>query len=199
MSVKLTDNIFEKIGKKHGVEIFRGALFNKIKRWYDCFSKYNIERALLIDGDDLSYDFDLAKRAMLNLKTSKVDMISHPDNIVTGLFTYAINKTAIKKLYDTVPNESTDTDVITRYIEQANLKTSYITLHDFEKNKDLRLTLDYKEDLEFFQKLYQNIGVLATGYEIINFLEKNKYLSEINYHKQKEYVKNQERFNAKIT
>ena len=57
-----TDDYFEDICKKQNIDIFRGALLNKIKRWYDCFEKFDIDFAIQIDGDDLSYDFDIAKQ-----------------------------------------------------------------------------------------------------------------------------------------
>ena len=42
-SISETDDIFESISKEHEIEFFRGSLLNKIKRWYDCFEKYNIK------------------------------------------------------------------------------------------------------------------------------------------------------------
>ena len=37
-----SDNHLETVASKEGVECFRGALNNKICRWYDCFKKYDI-------------------------------------------------------------------------------------------------------------------------------------------------------------
>ena len=135
---------------------------------------------------------------MSKLKEAKCDMISHPKDIVTGFFTYAINKKGINKLYSTAESEKTNTDVITKFIKKANLIINLITLEDFERNENVRFTLDYKEDLEFFKKLYQNIDILATGKEILDYLENNKNLVKINFHRQKEFLENQARFNASI-
>lgn len=197
-STDTNDDIFVDVAKEHDVLIFRGALLNKVKRWYDCFQKNKIDNALLVDGDDLAYDFDIGKRAMLQLQLESVDMVMHPKDIVCGFFTYAISKKGISKMYQVVPNESIDTDVITRYIELANLNISYVKLENFEKNKNVRLTLDYNEDLEFFRKLYKNLDILENGKRIIDFLERNKSISQINFHKQDDFLKNQEKFNAKI-
>jgi spore coat polysaccharide biosynthesis protein SpsF (cytidylyltransferase family) len=60
------------------------------------------------------------------------------------------------------------------------------------------LTLDYEEDLDFFKKLYQNVSVTATGTDIVKFLEKNIIIKEINYHKQKDFLNNQMKFNESI-
>jgi len=97
-SLDQSDDQLVEAAKKHDVNIFRGALLNKIKRWNDCFELYGIENALLIDGDDLCYDYNIAKKSMKNLQSSEFDIIWCPDVIITGLFTIAMTKNAIKKL-----------------------------------------------------------------------------------------------------
>ncbi|RZD48749.1 MAG: acylneuraminate cytidylyltransferase [Thaumarchaeota archaeon] len=192
------DDIFEEIAKNHNVKIFRGSLLNKIKRWYDCFKFFNIQNALLVDGDDLAYDYEIGKRAMSDLKKSNVEMILNPPNIICGFFTYALNQDGLSKLYNVAKSEELDTDVIHKFIQLAHLKTSFIKLKNNEYDKKIRLTLDYPEDLEFFRKLYQNISVTANGNDIVTFLENNALIKEINFHKQKDFLNNQKEFNENI-
>ena len=193
-----TDDIFEEIAKEHQVKIYRGSLLNKIKRWHGCFNYFNIENALLVDGDDLAYNYEIGKRAISQLKELKIDMVLNPPNIVCGFFTFALNKNGILKLYNIAKSEDLDTDVIDKFLELANLKTSFVKLENYESDKEIRLTLDYKEDLEFFKKLYQNVSVTVNGKDIINFLEKNISIPKINFHKQKAYLENQKKFNENV-
>ena len=197
-STASSDDIFDEVAKQHNVQIFRGSLLNKIKRWYDCFNKFGIEYALLLDGDDLSSNYDIGLRAMLKLKSNKLDIVGNPENIVTGFFTYAISRNAIVKLYGVAPYDDINTDVIIRYIEKAGLKISEIELKDYERNKNIRLTLDYEEDLAFFRKLYENVDILESGKSIIDYLEKNKSVPEINFDRQKDFLKNQAKFNENV-
>lgn len=141
---------------------------------------------------------EIGSRALSQLKTSNFDIITCPENIVTGFFTYAMKKVAIFKLFSVVSDSDANTDVITKYIEKAKLSITYVTLEDYEKNKNIRLTLDYEEDLKFFRKLYENIDVVETGKNIITFLENNKSISEINFYKQKDFLNNQAKFNANV-
>jgi len=193
-STESEDNIFEDIAKQHNVKIFRGALLNKLKRWSDCFSEYGIENALLIDGDDLAYNFEIGKRALTQLKSNQSELVICTDDIVTGFFTYAIKKSGIVKLYHQAPNEETDTDVPTKYIEKANLIKSYIKLYNYERNQKIRLTLDYEEDLNFFKKLYEKLDITETGKNIVKFLNENPHISQINIEKQKDFLENQKKF-----
>ena len=193
-----SDDIFESIAIEHGVYFFRGSLINKIKRWYDCFKKFEINNALLLDGDDLCHNYDIGKRAIIELKSKDVDLILNPYNIVTGFFTYALKKTGINKMYTIANSPEINTDVITKFIEKAKLRTDFVTLKNYEIGETTRLTLDYNEDLLFFQELYKNIDILESGKNIINFLEKNPTIKEINLHKQKDFLENQRKFNENI-
>jgi spore coat polysaccharide biosynthesis protein SpsF len=198
-STSSDDDIFVNIAKQHNIEIFRGSLLNKIKRWEDCFQKFEINNALLIDGDDLSYDYDIAKRAMKKLKSSSIfDIIKSPVETVCGFFTYAITKEGMKKLFSVASENDTNTDVITKYIELSGLNSEHVPLLIHEKNKDMRLTLDYKEDLEFFQELYKNIDIDSNGEKIVNYLSQNKFITSINFYKQKEFLQNQAKFNEMV-
>ncbi len=197
-SVAKEDDIFEEIAKKNNVNIFRGSLLNKIKRWSKCFNEFGIKNALLVDGDDLSYNYDIGKRAILQLNEKSVNLITHPKDIVTGFFTYAINKKGMDKLYSIAKSDDINTDVITKFIEKANLTSDLILLEDFEKNENVRFTLDYEEDLEFFRKLYDGVDIESSGKEILDYLENNKDIIKINFHRQKEFLENQAKFNATI-
>jgi len=198
-STATTDDIFVDIARQHNVHIFRGSLVNKIKRWYDCFNEFGIENALIVDGDDLSHNYDIGSRAMSKLKSDQFDVIASPQDIVTGFFTYAMNRNAIVKLYNVAPFEEINTDVITRYIEKAGLNISELELKDYERKKNIRLTLDYEEDLAFFRKLYENIDILESGKDIVDYLDKNNSISEINFHRQKDFLKNQAKFNESVS
>lgn len=193
-----SDDIFEQVAKEHNVEIFRGSLLNKLKRWYDCFAKFKINNALFVDGDDLSNNYEIGSRALIKLKENNLEIVGNPETIVTGFFTYAMSKSAVTKLYNVAPNENTNTDVIVMYIEKAGIQISEIELYPHECNKDIRLTLDYEEDLSFFRTLYQGIDIIANGKTIIDYLEKNKSVSEINFHRQKDFLNNQAKFNQSV-
>lgn len=197
-STDKSDDIIEQIARDNMVEIFRGALLNKLKRWEGCFEKFNIERALLVDGDDLMYDYDIARRAIERLKAKQIDIIKHPGNIVCGFFTYAMNRNAFEKMTPFTSSDKLDTDVITEFLLRSDLITEEINLNQWEKDRPYRLTLDYKEDLQMFEELISRIGVEKNGKEIIEFLDKNQDVWKININRQKDFLENQQKFNQSV-
>jgi len=125
-------------------------------------------------------------------------MVLNPPDIVTGFFTYAIKKNGISKMYKIIQDEHENTDVITRFIEKANLITNMVKLNKIECNENIRLTLDYPEDLQFFRKLYERIDILEDAENILKFLSENKQILQINSHRQKDFLENQSKFNEGI-
>ncbi len=192
------DDVFLNVAKERGVHLFRGSLLNKIKRWHDCFNEYEISYGLIVDGDDLSFNYEIGSRAIKQLKSTQSDMIINTEDIVTGFFSFALTKNAIAKIYQIVTDEKTNTDVPTKYIEKANLTITKVKLYDYERNKPIRLTLDYEEDLKFFRTLYEKMDILENGKNIVDFLEKNPAITKINYHRQADFLKNQAKFNESV-
>jgi spore coat polysaccharide biosynthesis protein SpsF len=192
-----SDNKLSEIGKKHNIQIFRGELQNKIKRWYDCFNKFEIETAIEIDGDDLCYNYDLAKKALNEFRKTK-DMMVAPSNLIIGFFTYIISKNGMGKLFSVAKDENLDTDVITKFIEKGDLQLQTLVPKENEVDKNIRLTLDYDEDLKFFRKIYEKFDILTPTSEIVNYLLKNPELTKINFDRQADFLNNQAKFNANI-
>ncbi len=197
-STDSTDNIFVEIAETNKVGIYRGALLNKIKRWKDCFDEMQIENALLVDGDDLMYDYDIGKRAITALKQTDALMIKHPENVICGYFTYAIKKEGINALYKYAQEENTNTDVITEFVKQSGIKIDILELNIWEKDKPYRLTLDYEDDLEFFTRLINEVGLGASGQAITAYLDLHPELVNINLHRQADWASNQAKFNEEV-
>jgi spore coat polysaccharide biosynthesis protein SpsF len=196
-SVDQPDHVFEQIALENNIKIFRGDQKNKIRRWYGCFVKYKLDAALLIDGDDLLYDYNIGKRAIDQLMNEKLELLESPDNIVCGFFTYAISKAGITKLYSS-GRVFKDTDVITEFVNISGIKKGYIKLEDWEKDKQLRLTLDYEEDLEMFKTTFLKMDYLAEGKKVVDFYFNNPSISNINLFRQQDFLDNKQKFNQEI-
>lgn len=197
-STDASDDVFEGIAQKNGVLIFRGALLNKLQRWNDCFDAFQIDQALLVDGDDLMYDYNTGKRAIEALTASDALMIKHPENVICGYFTYAIKKEGIDTLASYAESAQTNTDVITEFVAKSGIKVETLDLLEWEKDKPYRLTLDYADDLEFFKALITGVGIEADGKAVTEFLDSHPEIVNINLHRQADWAKNQAAFNEKV-
>lgn len=192
------DDRLAEMAAKEGVECFRGAVKNKIRRWADCFSKYNITEGLLVDGDDPTFDYNIGIRAIEQLRSRETDMVTFHPEMTPGFFTYGITREGMEKLLRQATDPNTDTDVITEFINRAGLTKSYIhpRLGETER-QDVRLTVDYPEDIDFYRELYRKIDCLAKATDIVKVAIKHD-LQKINWHKQASFLENQRKFNEEV-
>lgn len=192
------DDELAAVARSRGVEVFRGSLLNKLKRWHDCYEEYGIQYAAIVDGDDILYDYDLARRATELLAMRKLDIVQSPPEVICGFFTDAKSRSGVDKLFALAEADDADTDVITAYIRRAYLRGAYVALNNWEKNRPYRLTLDYPEDLEMFRQLIAAVGPLASGLVISAYLDQHPEIVAINAFRQRDYLTNQARINADV-
>ncbi len=192
-----SDDRLARLAAGEGVAVFRGARLNKIKRWHDCLKEHHADAMVCIDGDDLAVDYNIAKRAAELVREGEADVYEVPEDIICGLLTYAFTRSAVNKMYELVSDPDADTDVVSRYIEAANLTKLEIPLNRNERGLNVRLTLDYPEDAEFFRRVYEVMPIDATGPEIAaKALALG--LTDINWHRQADFTQNQQNFNEQV-
>ncbi|RPG55374.1 MAG: hypothetical protein CBD95_005990 [Flavobacteriales bacterium TMED235] len=181
------DNILCRIAKKNNINFFRGSKNNVLKRWNDCFSFYKVDIGIIVDADDLLFDYDICKKAVNKITNSKYDYIRSNKNSITGLFNYVFKSYVIKKIFS--KNKTKNIETIGPYLKN---KFNCYSLN-LKKDKKLRLTLDYKEDLIFFKKIFSKFSFTVKTTIVIKYLRIFKKISNINYFRQDDYLKNQKR------
>tara|TARA_E500000178_G_scaffold301295_1_gene310119 strand:+ start:1165 stop:1905 length:741 start_codon:yes stop_codon:yes gene_type:complete len=185
---KSDDKLCNYVTKNYNIKIYRGENQNKLKRWHKCFLKYKISKALIIDGDDIFFDYKIYKKQSFNLKN--YDMLSAPKNMITGLFTHIITFKAMEKMKNFFKKEI-DSEMIDPFIKKAKVKRGIIKVNDLFLNKKIRLTLDYIEDLKLLKLISTEFKIYSDSKNIVKFLVKNKHLSNINYFREKYWKNNQ--------
>ena len=185
------------IGEAEGIKVFRGNVMNKVERWIGAIRKWNFDPIIIVDGDDLTFDYDMAKRVLNDIADGDADVYKAPADIDPGFFTYAYTQAAMEKLYAYCSDPDMDTDVLTRYVELAGLKQQEIVLDDNERGHTVRMTLDYAEDVEFYRRLYKAIPWDAPGQDVVHkALETGIW--EVNWARHADHAANQARFNDSI-
>ena len=187
---KSDNDLVKYVKKKYSIDVFRGSLHNKLKRWHGCFLKYKIDYACMIDGDDLAFDHDMYKKNIFSKSLKKYNLVMYCKGIVTGSFTYILSKEVIKKLSNQT-KKIRYLDVLDGILKNNKFKIKKINiLKKFKKHK-IRLTLDYKLDLIFFKELFKFKSIYESTNNLIFFLLKKKSISDINYSLEDAWKKNQ--------
>ena len=187
------DQILVDIAKQHKISYFQGSEKDKLDRWLKACLKFGIDYFVTADGDDLFCDPGMIDLAFKQFEMKNPDMIKSEDT-VCGAFTYGIKFEALKKVCEI--KDSEDTEMMWHYF----IDTGLFEIQELEGvnpkyfRNDIRMTLDYEEDLNFFKKvidLSNNPESFISMEEILKICDNNPDIKNINYFRQSEFLDNQ--------
>lgn len=185
------DDLLCEIASNNNIEYFRGSVTDKLERWNGACKKFNIEFFVTADGDDLFCDPELMDLAFAQYDQGVTDFIKS-DEVVCGSFTYGIKHTALQKVCDI--KDTDDTEMMWVYFTETNLFNvqELQDIPDYAKRKDIRMTLDYQEDFDFFKNVIDYFdGIDYSMKDILVYLDANKSVIDINYFLENQWKQNQ--------
>ena len=188
-----SDDTLVKIVKNYGASIFRGSKDDIIKRFYDAMVKFNLDYVIEIDGDDITAEplyMDLTMEKLLS--DDSLDIVSCYE-LPLGITTKSFSMKSMKKVIEKYKSNKNDTGFIyyftkTDFCNHLDIKP----VSDDHKFKRIRLTLDYKEDFDFFKAIFEELykeGEVFHLDEILNLARKRPEIIDINYFLEEEYLK----------
>jgi len=188
------DNILCEIAEKSGIKYFRGSSEDKLLRWHGACQKYNVEFFVNVDGDDLFFDVGLADLCLKQGKESStpIDFIDG-----RGLYNdvYGISYSSLDVVCKTKKDK--DTEFIRPHFINPPDRFSTQKIKDVPekyKKQNIRMTLDYEEDLLFFRNVVNhfNISCEEMSFEnILHYLNSNPDVVQINWFREEEWKNNQ--------
>jgi spore coat polysaccharide biosynthesis protein SpsF (cytidylyltransferase family) len=191
----LDDQLVE-IAKKNRVNYFRGSFEDKLDRWFGATKVFNIDFFATMDGDDLLCDPELITTGIDQMERENCDFIKAPKDLICGSFTYCVKTSALEKVCSI--KGTNDTEMMWVYFEN----TGMFDVRDLDVrdpiffNADIRLTLDYQEDFEFFRSIFEHFDCKNNDVplrEIVSFLKSNPEIIKINSFRQQDYLANQKK------
>jgi spore coat polysaccharide biosynthesis protein SpsF len=187
------DDVLAETGLRHGVDVYRGSVEDKLQRWLGAAEHFGVERFITADGDDLLCDPHLIDQGMTFLRDGHFDFIEAPD-APCGAFTYGISVPALARVC--AIKKTDDTEMMWVYFKETGLfRLGTMPVEAAIRRPDLRLTLDYPEDLEFFRTVLRHFNYRRdVGMpEVVRYLEGNPSVTAINAFRQSEFLENQAR------
>ncbi len=183
------DDILEQIADIHRIDCFRGPNQDKLLRWIFAAEHYPTDFFITADGDDLFCDPDMIDLAFKQYDTKKHSFIKS-SLLPCGSFSWGIETKALKRVYNKYKSVGIeDTEMGFKWFDDV---------HELEnipkklRQPNLRMTLDYPEDYEFFKQVISAMGNVALEH-YINFLKVNPKIVKLNAFRQIDYLQNQDK------
>jgi spore coat polysaccharide biosynthesis protein SpsF len=180
---------FEKIASKLKCEVFYGDNDNIPLRQLECAEFYKLDAIISIDGDDIlcsaSSSLEIYNSLNENVNADYIKTVGLPlgMNVIgypTSFLRDSIQHSSSKKL---------ETGWGRIFENKSGLS---LTKGMYDKDNNLRFTLDYEDDANFFKETIKHFNksiISAKDEEVINFVISNKIYS-INSHLNEEYWSN---------
>jgi spore coat polysaccharide biosynthesis protein SpsF len=181
---------------KSNCEVFVGNSLNKIARWAECFEHYKIETGHILDCDDPYFDTDEISRSLAELNSENFDLVRPSHRSDSGFASVGLSITSeflTQLSARTIELTSQDLDVIPwgtlllpndrwKFLEDNYIFKDYM--------QELRLTLDYIEDLDLLRKIAEKFEFDCKRAEVEKFLFENSEIRSINLHRIRDFKEN---------
>ena len=163
------------------VDVFRGDGEDVLKRIFEAAKLFLTDIIIDVEGDKIYTDPEFIDKVVDEFEDSKIEYVTgndseiefNPSHGVHGIIPAGFRTKSIEKICKMKTISNTDTGYKEFFIGNQ-FETKYIIPENIIKfPKELRLFLDYDEDLELARKIF---GELGSDFNLTNILEliKNK-------------------------
>lgn len=185
----VSDDPLIEILNNNNIMFFRGDENDIVTRFLDAAKKFNTDLIIDVEGDKIYTDPLFVDEVVTELHESHVDFVigsdSHEEfneynNLVSGFIPAGIKRSALEKLCTIKKSKNTETGYRELFTKTKIFNCKYLVPNTFEFNSnDVRLTLDYKEDLELANRIFSKLGDCFSSTDVVELLKQNPSLIEI--------------------
>ena len=159
------DELVNYLNKKN-IEVFRGDNKDVIKRIRDAAEYYKTDIIIDVEGDKIYTDSKYIDIIAEKFKKSEVEYVTGNDSLtkfnpshgIHGIIPAGFHVNAIEKMYKLKNIENTETGY-REFFLRDEFNVEFIVPKEInEFPKDVRLFLDYQEDLDMAKKIFEEIG-----------------------------------------
>ena len=179
---EIDDQLVE-IAIREEIEYYRGPTENVALRYAETVEAFNLDHFVRITGDATLCDNKMIDKAIISHLHTSCD-VTFMKNMPFGTHKEIVSAGTIKTIIGTasIPD---NTEYLEYYLENdRNFNVNYVS-SGYSFDKTLRMTLDYKEDLEFFTRIFSYFDKLNPNFSLsdaLDWLNKNEEVCHINSH-----------------
>ena len=182
-----SDNELVNYLKKKNIEVFRGSNKDVIKRIRDAAEFHNTDVIIDVEGDKIYTDSEYIDIIADKFEKSQIEYVTGNDSLtkfnpshgIHGIIPAGFHVSAIEKMYKLKNIDSTETGYREIFLRDE-FNVEYIIPKDINRfPKEIRLFLDYQEDLDMARKVFEQIGNDFDLNSLLELFEKKSELMKI--------------------
>ena len=176
------DDVLEDIAEREKIKVYRGDEEDVVKRLYEAAVVNKFDHFINITADCPLFGYDYIDKIYDVLINEHADFVTSID-LPHGIFTYGVNTIALKKILEIKKTNNTEVWGDYFYNNPTLFKVSKLDVKPEEIREEIRLTLDYPEDYEFFNTVYKHFGTdtyRTSSHDLIEYLDNHPEVVAIN-------------------
>ena len=173
-----SDDILVELLIKNNIDYFRGSEKDILDRFNSAAEKFDTDFIVNVDGDDIYTDpnyVDQMAQHFENTNADYIDMIGFP----FGFRSVGFSKNALTKICELKDTTDTETGYRDYFTRVDIFKISNLHYDSFNFPKNLRLSLDYQEDLDLAKIIFHRLGNDFHLEDILELFQNNPELLKI--------------------
>lgn len=186
------DTSLTDLARRVGVEVYRGATHDVIRRMLGAAKTFGVRFMVVVGADDVFCDPMCIDRTIECFHHTGADYITC-QGIPFGVSPFGVRTAALLRVDRLRTTRSTDG--WERYFEDFGLfRIARVQIRDAGLDRpDLRLDLDYPEDLALVRAVYRRLfvpGKVFSLRDIVRFLERHPRIASINQGRHRDWLAN---------
>jgi spore coat polysaccharide biosynthesis protein SpsF len=179
----------EPIATRNGIEIFRGSEKDILDRYLQAADKFGPDFIVNVDGDDIFCDPEYMDKVAETFLKTGADYIEC-QGLPFGAAPSGVKVEALKKVCRMKSEDNTETGWKRFFTDSGLFQVKIIEAAKDLRQPDIRMSLDYAEDFQFFSEVIRRLyvpGKVFSLREILALLKKHPEIVAINKNRQEEY------------
>lgn len=166
--------------RSHGCHCFNGSPDDVLNRLLSAARRFGCDYLLLITADNPLFSFEYAQRLVDEIKRDPTVDYLRVEGLPVGMDPYIVRRSAFEVI-DAIKDDG-ETEFWPEYFKDQSGFRHRTIKADPEHTRDYRVTLDYPQDLEFFESIYHGRydGNPITTSQVIEFLDANPSVRALN-------------------
>ncbi|HMS72507.1 MAG TPA: hypothetical protein PKB03_05685 [Baekduia sp.] len=186
-----TDDELAAVAAAAGASVFRGDRDDLIRRLGDAVDEHRLDIVVEADGDDPFIDVAYVDLAIERLLAQpQVDVVLPPE-LPLGMAAKVVRGSAFQRVRESYRSTRNDTGFMYFFTRTGLFAVEAVApIAGSDVRPDIRLTLDYEEDLALLRAVFAELGgsiaPFATS-DVVELMERRPELLELNAHVADEY------------
>ncbi len=190
-----SDDSLVELLKNNEIDFYRGSEKDLLDRFLCAAREFQTDFIVNVDGDDIYTDpfyVDEVVKNFHDTNANYIDMIGFP----FGLRLFGFSRKALEKAYELKNTNDTETGYRDFFTTIPQLNEHKIMYVDKEFSKNIRLSLDYEEDLMLAKEIFNKLGNFFHLSDILKLFENKPDLLKITLNLEKKW---EQHFNKDLT